>query len=184
MRTVRPLAAALVAAAVVVVATGCSTNQSLGVQLDDAAITTKVKAKLAGDPEINPFKIDVDTNEGVVRLSGTVEKPEVRSEAARIARSTHGVVRVINDIRLGERSLGERLDDTAITAKVKAKLTGSGDVNPFNVGVDTKDGIVTLTGRVVSRDRKALAERLARETKGVRGVKNLLEVGDVKRSAG
>jgi osmotically-inducible protein OsmY len=55
------LVAALVA---VVLVAGCSTNQSLGTQLDDTSITSRVKAKLVADSQINPFKIDVDTNEG------------------------------------------------------------------------------------------------------------------------
>jgi hyperosmotically inducible protein len=92
-------------------------------------------------------------------------------------------VRVINDIEIGDRSMGEQLDDATITTKIKAKLTADPDINPFNVNVDSEDGMVTLTGRVADRERKMLAERLARETKGVRGVRNLLEVGE-ERSSG
>ncbi len=44
----------------------CSSTKSAGTQVDDAAITAKVKAKLAADGDINPFNIDVDTNEGEV----------------------------------------------------------------------------------------------------------------------
>jgi hyperosmotically inducible protein len=174
------LVAALVA---VVLVAGCSTNQSLGTQLDDTSITSRVKAKLVADSQINPFKIDVDTNEGVVRLSGAVDQRDVRARAAELARSTDGVVRVINDIEIGDRSMGEQLDDATITTKIKAKLTADPDINPFNVNVDSEDGMVTLTGRVADRERKMLAERLARETKGVRGVRNLLEVGE-ERSSG
>lgn len=156
----------------------CASTQPAGEQLADAEIATKVKSKLTGDPEINPFNIDVDVNEGVVRLSGKVEKVEARDEAVAHARDTEGVVRVINDIEIGEGSLGERVDDTALVVKVKAKLTASTELNPFNINVDAEDGVVTLMGRVESREKKELAGRIARETEGVVRVENRLEIGD------
>jgi hyperosmotically inducible protein len=82
----------------------CSTTTTTGTQVDDAAITAAVKAKLATDGDINPFNIDVDTNEGVVTLQGRVEKAEARTEAERLARTTDGVKRVINLIKVGDQS--------------------------------------------------------------------------------
>jgi hyperosmotically inducible periplasmic protein len=82
----------------------CSSTTTAGTQIDDAAITTAVKAKLATDGNINPFNIDVDTNEGVVTLQGRVDKAEARTEAERLARTTDGVKRVINLIKVGDQS--------------------------------------------------------------------------------
>lgn len=80
----------------------CSSTKSAGTQVDDAAITAKVKAKLAADGDVNPFNIDVDTNEGVVTLQGRVAKEEARTKAEQIARDTDGVTRVINLIKVGD----------------------------------------------------------------------------------
>jgi hyperosmotically inducible protein len=80
----------------------CSSTKPLGTQVDDAAITAKVKAKLAADDDINPFNIDVDTNEGVVTLQGRVVKQEARTKAEELARETEGVKRVINLVKVGE----------------------------------------------------------------------------------
>jgi len=165
-----------VAAIALIMVAGCATTRPVGEQFDDAAITTKIEAKLAADPDVSAFNVDVDTNQGVVRLSGTVEDREARAIAERLARETKGVSRVINQIEVGERSLGDRLSDTAITAKVKAKITGDPELNPFNISVDTKDGVVTLRGIVTSRDRREEAEKLARNTDGVQRVQNLLEI--------
>ncbi|HEX5758026.1 MAG TPA: BON domain-containing protein [Thermoanaerobaculia bacterium] len=96
-----PLVLALVAVASLA---ACSSTTTAGTQVDDAAITTAVKSKLAADGDINPFNIDVDTNEGVVTLQGRVEKAEARSEAERLARETDGVLRVINLIKVGDQS--------------------------------------------------------------------------------
>jgi hyperosmotically inducible protein len=80
----------------------CSSTKTAGAQVDDAAITAKVKAKLAADGDINPFNIDVDTNEGVVTLQGRVSKEEARTKAERHARETDGVRRVINLVKVGD----------------------------------------------------------------------------------
>jgi hyperosmotically inducible protein len=80
----------------------CSSTKTAGTQVDDAAITAKVKAKLAADGDINPFNIDVDTNEGVVTLQGRVAKDEARTKAEQLARDTDGVTRVINLIKVGD----------------------------------------------------------------------------------
>ena len=82
----------------------CSSTQTAGTQIDDAAITASVKAKLAADGDINPFNIDVDTNEGVVTLQGRVEKSEARTKAEQHARETDGVRRVINLIKVGDQT--------------------------------------------------------------------------------
>jgi len=82
--------------------TACSSTKSVGTQVDDAAITAKVKAKLAADGDINPFNIDVDTNEGVVTLQGRVAKASARTRAEQLARETEGVRRVINLVKVGD----------------------------------------------------------------------------------
>jgi hyperosmotically inducible periplasmic protein len=80
--------------------TACQSTQTTGEAVDDGVIVTKVKSKLAADGDINPFNIDVDSNDGVVTLQGTVAKSEARSKAEQHARDTEGVVRVINLIKV------------------------------------------------------------------------------------
>lgn len=68
--------------------------------LADAAITAKVKAKLAADPEVNALRIDVDTAAGVVTLSGSAASEALRLEAEKLARGTEGVRDVRNVIQV------------------------------------------------------------------------------------
>lgn len=158
----------------------CSTTRSAETQFSDAGITSKVKTKLAADPELTNLRtIDVDTNERVVRLSGHVDTYAEKAEAEKLARNTEGVKEVDNEIEVRDgRTLGQGIDDSVITSKIKAKLAADGKMNPFNVDVDTDHGIVTLTGRVKTTSDKSAAEALARETTGVREVHNRLAVGD------
>ncbi len=97
----RLAAAAIVAAVTVLSATGCAVQrhqETVGAYVDDAAITTKVKAKFADDPTVSAMAIKGDTMKGQVVLSGFAKSTEERMMAERLARGTDGVSSVKNDI--------------------------------------------------------------------------------------
>jgi hyperosmotically inducible protein len=74
--------------------------------LDDATITTRIKAKLVADPEVNAFHIDVDTIDGQVTLTGRVATELQRTEAGQLATRTEGVSVVNNLIQVaGQQAL-------------------------------------------------------------------------------
>ncbi len=75
-------------------------DRSVGEKIDDAKITTAVKTKLATDRVKNLVDVSVETNDGVVRLSGKVPTVEDKFEAERIARRTKGVREVSNELRV------------------------------------------------------------------------------------
>ncbi|MEO8524230.1 MAG: BON domain-containing protein [Caldimonas sp.] len=80
---------------------GKETSQALtkaGNVIEDGAITAKVKTALLADPDVKGLKIDVDTRNGVVTLSGTVEKNANLDRAEKIARDTEGVKSVDNQL--------------------------------------------------------------------------------------
>jgi osmotically-inducible protein OsmY len=60
----------------------------------DAGITTAVKSKFAADDDVKAYQIDVDTNNKVVTLSGTVDTATAKTRAVEIARGTDGVANV------------------------------------------------------------------------------------------
>lgn len=83
---------------------GCSTTQPAGVQMSDANITSKVKAKYIGDSDVKSLDISVTTEEGVVYLTGRVETQAQKEEAERIAKGTDGVRSVVNHLVVGDRT--------------------------------------------------------------------------------
>ncbi len=171
------LAAGLLVLASTFGATACSTTQPPGEQVNDAALTTKVKAKLAADPEINPFKIDVDTDNGMVTLRGRVDDQGDRSEAVKLARETSGVRGVHDELSVGAAPTDQAPGtDAAIATAVKTKLAADPDVSALNVDVDVEDGVVTLSGVVRSEYAKDHAEELAEKVGGVKSVNNEIEV--------
>ncbi len=76
-----------------------------------------------------------------------------------------------------ERTVGQTLDDAGITAKVKAALIAEKDVSGMNINVDTKQGKVTLTGKVPDPSQAERAIQVARGVEGVKAVENKLSVG-------
>lgn len=69
-------------------------------KIDDATITTKVNASLAADKDLSAIKIDVDTRDGVVTLSGPAPSATARERASEIARSVKGVNSVNNQLTI------------------------------------------------------------------------------------
>ena len=67
-----------------------------GVATGDAALTGKVKARLAADPEVRASLLDVDAQGTRVTLWGKVDRPETRAKAESLARATPGVTMVSN----------------------------------------------------------------------------------------
>lgn len=84
-------------------AVGCAstaTEKGTGEYIDDAVITTKVKAALIEDPLTKAYQIEVETFKGVVQLSGFVATQAEASRAVAVARGVQGVTSVKNDIRI------------------------------------------------------------------------------------
>lgn len=67
------------------------TGEKAGQFIDDATITAKVKVALLSDSIVSPFIVKVDTNHGVVTLSGAVDKTETIERAVKLASAVPGV---------------------------------------------------------------------------------------------
>ena len=92
---------AIASALALLTTTGCAVlrdQQSVGSYVDDAALTTRVKAKFAENTTVSMMSITVETMKGTVQLSGFAKTHEERVMAERLARDTSGVVAVRNDI--------------------------------------------------------------------------------------
>ena len=105
MKSKSLFAAVLLGSAVAIGSVGCTHlgDKSAGAIIDDATITTKVKAKFIEDPVVKAMNIKVDTYQGIVQLSGFASSMNEAEKAAQIARNTEGVKSVKNDIRLATK---------------------------------------------------------------------------------
>lgn len=80
------------------------TGKTAGQNVDDATMTTSVQGKLTSDKASNFTRIDVDTERGVVTLTGVVRTAEEKSRAEVLARKVDGVTKVNNNIQIESMS--------------------------------------------------------------------------------
>ena len=179
--------------------TSAANNTSHAAQTNspDWWTTTKIQAKFFADKDVKGHRINVDTKDGVVTLSGTVESEAAKSRAEQIARNTDGVRDVRDNLGVGtattaanqpqtgaapvatsgRSTAADTLEPAWITTKIQAQYYASPTLKPWNIDVTTMgDGTVTLNGSVDSQETSAEAERIARATEGVNNVDNRLRV--------
>jgi osmotically-inducible protein OsmY len=75
-----------------------SGRETAGEYVDDATITTKVKAAIFDEPSLKSMQVSVETFQDVVQLSGFVDSPRTKAKAGELARGVHGVRSVKNDL--------------------------------------------------------------------------------------
>ena len=85
--------------------TGCQalTGQTMGENIDDSYITSAVKTQLASDKLVSLTRVEVETNNGIVYLTGQVETAEQRSHIGSLASQVSGVKRVVNNLQVINR---------------------------------------------------------------------------------
>ena len=172
---------AVIAATALVGTTACSatqTQRSPGEHLDDAVILGNVKAALIAEPHTSAREINVEVNRGIVQLNGFVDSPAEKSRATMVATEVDGVLEVRNNlgIKSSSTTLGEIIDDSLLTAKVKAALIESPETKAHQITVETKEGVVQLSGFVDDANAKAAATAIALSVTGVKNVRNEISV--------
>ena len=102
IRTFRMLAVTLV---VLCFMTGCQamTGEIMGQNIDDGTLTTYVKTKLASDKLVTLSRVGVETNNGVVYLTGEVETGDQKSHIGSLSSQVNGVKRVVNNLQVIKR---------------------------------------------------------------------------------
>ena len=161
-------------------------ERTAGDAIHDASITVRIKTAYLFSRHLNPFRINVDTRDGVVTLHGTVPSDIHRELAIEIAKNAEGVKDVRDELRVarkgsegpeeGEKSFGEAVQDATLTASVKLALALERGVKASHITVHTDKGTVKLAGEVDSEAERQLAARVARDTEGVKDVVNRIQV--------
>jgi osmotically-inducible protein OsmY len=167
------------------------TNDTLDREAADARITASVQGRFFTSDAVKTTNIDVDTEDGVVMLAGTVPSAEARQEAVKLAQGVAGVSRVEDKLTVAapgatgsaaERASADAGDDADrspawITTKIQARYFVNPELKPWNIDVTTSTGgVVTLEGEIDSEADRAEAVRIARETEGVTDVRDALRL--------
>lgn len=181
-------------------------DRGTDLNMSDPWLTAKIQSKYFLDTDVKGRDIDVTAQNGVVTLRGTVESERERRQAVALATNTDGVLQVQDELQVGaggaanarpneaesrEPARGTAgtnviagVEDVWITTKIQSQYFLDQEVKGHEINVDTRNGVVTLTGSVEADARKQLAEQIARETDGVNRVVNRLTVSAAGQNTG
>jgi hyperosmotically inducible protein len=176
-------------------------------KMTDSELESAIKTKINSDTRLSAAGIDVSANadRNEATLSGTVESQELRTRAVELAKSAHSSLVITDkiDVKPGEvtrenytdemarrdrergreagDNVGNTLDDAWIHTKIVAQLVANAATPERKINVDVNNNTVTLRGTVDSLAQKSEAEKIAKETEGVKRVVNQLKVASVAK---
>lgn len=153
-------------------------NITVGTEIDDSVVTTRVKAALLDNIDIKGFDIQVETRKGEVMLSGFVSNQAQIDQAVTVTKGIEGVKSVNNKLTVkeGSATVGNQIDDSVITAEVKAALLGDADIKSLDITVTTHKGEVQLSGFVNNQTQIDRALEITHGVKGVTQVGNQMSI--------
>lgn len=149
-------------------------------KMSDAWLLTKVKTTLLFHGSVSA-KTEVDVNGGIVTLRGDAESQAQKDLTTEYVMDIEGVKDVKNEMTVAKgaketRSTGGKIDDSSITAQVKMSLLYHRSTSGLKTKVETKAGVVTLSGKAKNAAEKDLATKRAEDVKGVKSVENLMTI--------
>jgi hyperosmotically inducible periplasmic protein len=171
-------------------------------KLADSELQDKIKAKFDSDARLKAADLSVsaDADKNEATISGEVWTQSMRAKAVNLAKEAIPGL-VLNDKievkpreltreeftqerasevrgkaqKMGDK-LGDSIDDAWIHTKLVAKFLSDDDTPGRKINVDVVNNVVTLRGAVATAEQRAEAERIARNTDGVKRVVNQLKV--------
>jgi osmotically-inducible protein OsmY len=139
----------------------------------DVQVRRAVEAALRQDPRTAPFAIEVEADDGVAVLSGTVDNLKARRAAAQTASHTLGVQAVRNTLTVEPTT---SVSDTDLKFDVAEALAVNPYTDRLEISILVDDGAVTLNGQADTYFEKWEAGNVVAHVPGVTGVTNALDV--------
>jgi osmotically-inducible protein OsmY len=158
-----------------------------GMRVSDLEIRADLNERMVASQALKGQNIQVAVQDRIVTLSGQVDTPAQKNGAEQLARSIANVVDVVNNLGVNNPSAG--LNETPGVPESAAKdkdlanrvlfalfkeRDNFGDISAIKAA--SRESVITLSGTVLSRAERALAERVVREVDGVKGINNQLSV--------
>jgi osmotically-inducible protein OsmY len=128
-----------------------------GEYLTDTEITTAVKTKFLADKKVSGTNISVETNDGVVTLTGPVDSAAEKAQAIKLARGTHGVKRVISKLMIEKKPAASNPSLTDKTESA-AKKTGEATENAAKKTGEATENAAKKTGEATENAAKKTGE--------------------------
>lgn len=146
---------------------------------DDTALRLRINALLSNKDERLWRKVGLQVYMGRVLMTGTVETPEMRAEAVKLAWQAEGVKEVINELELADSAGATGFArDTWISTQLKSALLFDKQVASINYSIETVRGVVYLIG--LAQDRQEL-DRVMNHARGLDYVRKVVNYVKIKR---
>lgn len=149
----------------------------------DSWIAIKVHSALLFRANVSDADTKVTVNDGVVTLTGTADSDAQKDLTTEIVKEIKGVKSVNNNLIVeepaaahGGHSFGTSIDDASITAQVKYELLTHRSTSAIKTKVETRNGVVTITGEADSDAERDLVTLLTQNIRGVLSVNNQMTV--------
>ncbi|MEQ6918335.1 BON domain-containing protein [Halomonas aquatica] len=151
-------------------------ERTFGTQVEDESIETKVAHNLGRtDARLGDARINVDSFNGVVLLTGQVPSEELRGKAEQVAGQVRNVREVHNELSIAANlPAGQRLADTWLRTRINTNLVANQEIDSGRIQVITENNSVYLMG-IVTRNE---AERIVQAVSGVGGMQRIVKVFD------
>ena len=151
-------------------------RRTVGRSIDDNSLEVKLRSDIKGDQEIGKSAhISVTAMNGIVLLTGEIQREDQRKRALTLARRYPETRQVVDEMFLTDAtSLNSRANDSWITSKVKTKLIKTPGVPSSNIKVVTENSRVYLLG-LVTRGESERAVDIARTVRGVTHIYKIFE---------
>ncbi len=150
----------------------------------DGWLSMQVKTSLLFNRNVSGIKTQVFVKDGIVTLRGEAESQAQKDLAGEYAKDIEGVKEVKNEMTVAQvsnksaQTMSEKIDDASITAQIKMALLFHHSTSAFKTGIETNNGVVTLTGKASSAAGKDMVTKVASDVNGVTNVVNNMTIDD------
>lgn len=147
----------------------------------DAWLVTKVKTTLLFHSNVSAMT-EVSANNGIITLRGEAASQAEKDLTTEYAKDIEGVKDVNNEMTVSgapkkKATMGDKFDDASITAQVKMALLSHRSTSAVHTKVETKNGVVTLSGKAENAAEIDLVTKYVSDIKGVKRVNNKMTIG-------
>jgi hyperosmotically inducible protein len=148
----------------------------------DGWLSMKVKGALLFNRNVSAVNTEVYVTDGIVTLKGHADSQAQKDLTGQYAKDIDGIKGIDNQMTIVEltnkpdQDKDNKVDDASITAQVKMAFLTHHSTSAFKTGVETNNGIVTLSGNAINGAGKDMATKVASDINGVTNVVNNMTI--------
>ena len=161
---------------------GVSASESekgLGTTINDTIIHASITETMF-KKDVNKYMgINISVDDGVVILTGKVDTPEIRINATRMSWKPRGVVEVINEIQVTEKSsIKDTAKDLAASTSIRGNMVADKNIKSVNFNVDVVNGVAYLSGVARSEKEMNLVLAYTKEARYINQLVNYIQLSE------